>query len=154
MLWVWARSLGIPVCKMAVIMEPRSRRRLLMAPPLLNRYTSPVFSHRSHFLMNREGQTDDVGAVCLTRSESRKSPFWFVDDSECRLGRGRWCESRRFHLAWGALRSTQNSKVHTQVQQKSLLECILVGFWYLKENYENGMCTRQYFFFFLTHLSA
>ena len=88
---------------MAVIMEPRSRRRLLMAPPLLNRYTSPVFSHRSHFLMNREGQTDDVGAVCLTRSESRKSPFWFVDDSECRLGRGRWCESRRFHLEWGAL---------------------------------------------------
>lgn len=83
---------------------------------------------------------------------SRKSPFfWFVHDSECELGRRGWCESHRFHPVWGARGSTQNSKVHTQVQQRSLLECILVGFWYLKESYENGMCTSQSFVF-LTHL--
>lgn len=134
-------------------MEPRSRRRLLVAPPLLNRYTSPVFFQRSHFLMNCEGQTDDVGAVCPTPEVSRKSPFWFVHDSECGLGRRRWCESHPFHPVWGARGSTQNSKVYTQVQQKSLLECILVGLWYLKESYENGMCTSQSFVF-LTHLKC
>ena len=84
----------------------------------------------------------------------RKSPFfWFIHGSECGLGRRHWYDSHHLHPAWGALESTQNSKVHTQVhtQQKSLLKCMLVGFWYLKENYENGTCTSQSF---LTHLRA
>lgn len=156
LLWAWARSLGLPVYKMVVIILPpwwdhHGAAHGTTTIELL--HVTSVFPQIAH--------SDELwGTDWWCRGSvphlkvSRKSPFfWFIHGSEWGLGRRHWYDSHCLHPAWGALKSTQNSKVHTQVhtQQKSLLKCILVGFWYLKENYENGMCTSQSF---LTHLRA
>ena len=156
LLWAWARSLGLPIYKMVVIILPPwwyhhgAAHGTTAIEPL---HVTSVFPQIA--LSDELWGTDWWCRGSVPNPEvSRKSPFfWFIHGSECGIGRRHWYDSHHLHPAWGALESTQNSKVHTQVhtQQKSLLKCMLVGFWYLKENYENGTCTSQSF---LTHLRA